>query len=126
MLKPLWIGYLNTQFGIDHNIEFTNFVFGYKYFKSCGDIVILNYPGMKTQEMEYCDGNTDAQIVQASTLVNFTSEMPNNENTQFLSQNLASNEHGESGYMGLMYKGMIKQFIDRRFEISLFYVAVRA
>ena len=81
---------------------------------------------MKTQEMKYCGRNTDAQIVQASTLVDYNSDLPNNKYTQFLSQNLATNEHGESGYMGLMYKGMIKQVIDDKSEMSLFYVAVRA
>ena len=63
ILKPLWIGYLSTCFGIDHNIEFTNFVFGYKHYRDCRDIVILNYPGMKTEGMNTCGCDCDAQIV---------------------------------------------------------------
>ena len=85
---------------------------------------------MKTQKMkhysDYCNADIDAQIVQASTLVDFTSEMPNNTETQFLSQNLASNEHGESGYMGLMYKGLVNVKEPYWTKQSLFYVAVRA
>ena len=105
-LRPVWQESLNVSLGISHDVQLSNFAFEYNM-KShgCGETVFVYYPGMETPELgDPCSHAIDQEFVNATTLVKFEGM---NKRTQFLTKTLSHVDHGETGYMGLMYDSSI-------------------
>ena len=70
-MKNVWQDSVQIDFGINHNIQLSGFIFGMWTRNEC-DIVITNYPGMWMPEMGHiCQDEQQKKFLDAATKVKF-------------------------------------------------------